>query len=100
MQLEDAVSERHGVVVAHAALMLYAQDARQAMFRAEVAMCILTPGRGDAETTIEFGDQLATQQRVGLGHRRDLGQTQLLDPAILQRAEQTLHASLGLRTVG
>src|SRR5260221_6184323 len=62
-------------------------------------MRIPTLRRRHRKPPVELGQQLAPQKNVGLGTRRDLRQTHLLDPAILGRPEETLHTPFGLWTV-
>src|SRR5215472_13754927 len=98
--LVEAVLEAHRVVVGHDALVLHAQDRGQVVARAQGPVGIDRLRRRHREAAVELRDQPALRQGVGLRPRRDVGQPQLLDPAVLGRLEEALHPALGLGAAG
>src|ERR1700682_3084993 len=52
---------------------------------------------GPCEARIPFRPILLLQKRVGGLHRRDFGQSQLLDQAVLRSEKTPFNAALGLR---
>ena len=68
------------------------------MSAAQGAVGVAGVGGRHIETPVVIG-QHTLQHVIGLVDGLRFGQTQLLDPAILGRAERAFHAAFGLRTV-
>ena len=95
VQLIQTILEADGVIVGHHTRLLNAEDRGQVMSAAQGAMGVASVGGRDIETPVVIGQQ-TLQHFVGLVDGLHFGQTQLLDPAILGRAERAFHAAFGL----
>ena len=73
------------------------QDGGKILSIAQGAMLIGIILHGPGETLVPFRPILVFQKRVGAFQSTDVGQSQLLDQAILRRQETAFHAAFGLR---
>jgi len=97
-QLEVPIVEPHHVVVAHHPLALDRQDRLQPVARSQTTVTVRCHSRGLREPPVVLGHQ-RLQQRVRPLAGLRLRQPQLLHPAILGRAERSLHTPLRMRAV-
>jgi hypothetical protein len=88
-----------GVIVGHRASHVHAEDFLQALSSIQPSMRIARVARCYAEAFFPLRKKARLQKVIRSGHAVDARQAHFFYQTVLQRFEQSLDASFGLRTV-